>query len=102
MPQPPVPAPGKPALTSDRATFLFLADPRVVRWLQRYPSDTTTSATYANGRWTVGVFYGKAGEIATGSVDDVTGAVLEAWLGPQVAWTMARGLPGAFGGKKIN
>ncbi len=28
--------------------------------------------------------------------------MLEAWTGPQVAWTMARGLPGAFGGKKIN
>ena len=37
------------------------------------------------------VWSGKAGEIATGKVDDVTGAVLEAWTGPQVAWTMARG-----------
>jgi hypothetical protein len=32
----------------------------------------------------------------------VTGAVLEAWTGPQVAWGMARGGPGAFGGKRIN
>ena len=40
------------------------------------------------------VFSGKAGEIATGTVDDVTGAVLEAWTGPQVAWKMARGGPG--------
>src|SRR5262249_19888339 len=31
-----------------------------------------------------------------------TGAVIEAWTGPQVAWGMARGAPGAFGGKKIN
>ena len=28
--------------------------------------------------------------------------MLEAWTGPQVAWKMARGGPGAFGGKKIN
>ena len=26
----------------------------------------------------------------------------EAWTGPQVAWKMARGYDGAFGGKKIN
>ena len=43
-----------------------------------------------------------AGEIATGHVDDLTGKVTEAWTGPQVAWKMARGYPGAFGGQKIN
>jgi hypothetical protein len=81
---------------------LFLADAKVASWLRRYPPNPGTSATYANGRWTVNVFSGKAGEIATGFVDDVTGSVVEAWTGPQVAWTMARGGPGAFGGKKIN
>ncbi len=30
-------------------------------------------------------------------VDPYTGAVTEAWTGPQVAWGMARGYPGAFG-----
>jgi hypothetical protein len=59
-------------------------------------------ASLAKGTWTVNVYSGKAGEIATGTVDDVTGTVVEAWTGPQVAWTMARGGPGAFGGKKIN
>jgi hypothetical protein len=44
----------------------------------------------------------KAGEIAKGTVDDVTQAVTEAWTGPQVAWTMARGVKGAFGGTRIN
>jgi hypothetical protein len=29
-------------------------------------------------------------------------AVTEAWTGPQVAWKMARGYDGAFGGRKIN
>jgi hypothetical protein len=42
-----------------------------------------------------------AKEIAQVIVDDATGAVLEAWTGPQVAWTMARGYPGAFG-RKVN
>src|SRR5205807_4542673 len=44
----------------------------------------------------------KAGEIATGRVDDATATVTEAWTGPQVAWKMARGYKGAFGGDKIN
>ena len=48
------------------------------------------------------MFSGDAGEIATGKVDDATGVVLESWTGPQVAWGMARGSPGAFGGRRIN
>ena len=34
--------------------------------------------------------------MATGLVDDTSGAVLEAWTGPQVAWPLARG-PGLGG-----
>ena len=48
------------------------------------------------------VWSGPAGEVVTGTVDDASGAVTEAWTGPQVAWKMARGYSGAFGGKKIN
>ena len=47
-------------------------------------------------------WWGAAGEIARGRVDDDTKQVLEAWTGPQVAWSMARGGAGAFGGKTIN
>jgi hypothetical protein len=36
-------------------------------------------------------------EVAQVIVGDATGTVLEAWTGPQVQWTMARGYPGAFG-----
>src|SRR5204863_154286 len=32
-------------------------------------------------------------------IDDRTGRVLESWSGFQVAWSMARGYPGAFGRK---
>ena len=71
-------------------------------WLERYPPKPDVEASYSKGTWTVNVFSGKAGEIATGSIDDVTGAVLEAWTGPAVAWKMARGGPGAFGGTRIN
>jgi hypothetical protein len=40
-------------------------------------------------------------EVAQIYVSDATGRVTEAWTGPQVAWTMARGYPGAFG-RKVN
>ncbi len=80
----------------------FLADKKVHAWLERYPPKPVTDATYAQGQWTVNVWSGKAGEIATGNVDDSTGEVTQAWTGPQVAWRMARGYPGAFGGTKIN
>jgi hypothetical protein len=44
-------------------------------------------------------FFSKNGkkEIAQVIIDDLTGRVLEQWTGFQVAWTMARGYPGAFG-----
>ncbi len=40
-------------------------------------------------------------EVAQMYVDDTTGKVTEAWTGYKVAWTMARGYPGAFG-RKVN
>jgi hypothetical protein len=43
----------------------------------------------------------EAGQVALAKVDDTSGAVTEAWTGPQVAWKMARGYDGAFG-RKIN
>jgi hypothetical protein len=43
-----------------------------------------------------------AGQIVQATVDDASGVVVTAWTGPQVAWGMARGVPGAFGGAKIN
>jgi len=92
----------KPKTSMDEAIARFLADPKVASWLRRYPPKPTTDATFSQGVWSVNVWSGKAGEIATGKVDDASGAVTEAWTGPQVAWNMARGAPGAFGGDKIN
>jgi len=93
-----------PRLNSQRVLTIFMAHPKVADWLKRYPPNPATEATYDAGakRWRVKIWSGDAGQIADGSVDDGTTAVLEAWTGPQVAWTMARGSPGAFGGKTIN
>ena len=74
-------------------------------WVRRYPRKSlVTQATYDKTYrvWDVKVWSGPAGEIAAGRVDDLGAVVTEAWTGPQVAWRMARGGAGAFGGKKIN
>src|SRR5438067_290095 len=94
-------------LTQQRATAIFLANPKVARWLRHYPPKTrTTQATYSAqyGNWTIKVWTSidKVGEVSTGRGQDSTGVVTEAWTGPQVAWKMARGYQGAFGGKEIN
>ena len=108
-----------PRLTKERATAIFIGSDKVADWLDRYPrKGRVTDATYEadaskcsgaqGGCWTVHVWWSNkdksvdAGEIAQGKVDDASTRVTEAWTGPQVAWKMARGYEGAFGGKKIN
>ena len=57
----------------------------------------------SSGRWQVS-YYDRstpAKEIAQVYVSDDTGRILEDWTGFQVAWTMARGYPGAFA-RKVN
>jgi hypothetical protein len=94
--------PTAPRLRSAEAIRIFLTDPKVVAWLKRYPPNPDSYATFGDGDWTVNVSSGAAGEIATGTVDDQAAIVTEAWTGPQVAWPMARGGQGAFGGNQIN
>ncbi|HMJ95761.1 MAG TPA: hypothetical protein VK486_07905 [Thermoleophilaceae bacterium] len=59
-----------------------------------------TAYTRGIGRWQVSFFRGGREEVQV-QVDDRSGAVIEQWSGDQVAWTMARGYPGAFG-RKLN
>ena len=99
------PAAPKSVLTENQAILALLQVPKVKHWLARYPEETlvkqaTYDSTYRD--WDVKVWSGKAGEIASGRIDDLSGIATESWTGPQVAWTMARGGAGAFGGKRIN
>ena len=89
--------------TAAQVTKLALADSKVSAWLDRYPPSPTTAAVFdGRGRiWTVKVWSGAAGQIALVEVEDRTGVVRNAWTGPQVAWKMARGRPGAFGGRTL-
>jgi hypothetical protein len=100
-----VPSPVAPQLTKARALQVFERHPKVADWLARYPTTGLVDEETFNSKdasWTVKIWWGKAGEIAEGRVDDASGVVLEAWTGPQVAWKMGRGYSGAFGGRWIN
>jgi len=97
--------PSAPRLSEQAAIARFLAESKVSDWVSRYPrAGRVTQAEYDRRYrdWTVRVWWDKAGEIALGRVDDESGQVKEAWTGPQVAWTMARGIEGAFGGRTVN
>ena len=80
-----------------------LAHPKIAAWLERYPPDPTNSARFRreSRTWLFKAWSGDAGQIAQAVVDDTNGVVTEAWTGPQVAWKMARGGEGSFGGKTL-
>ncbi|MEP6811636.1 MAG: hypothetical protein ABI990_01465 [Actinomycetota bacterium] len=91
--------------TKAKVYATFVRDRKVAAWLKRYPTTDRVHEEDFDGKtasWTVKIWWGKAGEIAEGKVDDASGVVTESWTGPQVAWKMARGYPGSFGGAKIN
>jgi hypothetical protein len=100
-----VPVQSGSRMTKAQALAIVRADPKVKSWLTRYPntgfSDEESYDASAH-QWTVKIWWGRAGEVVEGTVDDATGAVLSAYTGPQVAWGMLRGVKGAFGGTKIN
>jgi len=82
-------------------------DRTVVATLRRHPGATASAYLKGSGRWQVSYFTAprrgqpssERKEIAQVIIDDRTGRVLESWSGFQVAWSMARGYPGAFGRK---
>ena len=71
-----------------------------VREARRDGTLDPTAYTKGVGRWQVS-FFRDGREVVQVQVDDRSGAVIEQWSGDQVAWTMARGYPGAFG-RKLN
>jgi hypothetical protein len=79
--------------TEASAKAAFLEYAKVARWLERYPRPAWIATARFRPRldvWQVSVFSGRAGEIAHGKVD-TSGRVVEAWVGPEVAWPLARG-----------
>ena len=79
------------------------AHPKIREEIRKYPTAYVRAYLKGPTGWQVSWLVpprGRGGhttEIAQVLVDDRTGEVTEAWTGVQVAWTMARGYPGAFG-----
>ncbi len=71
--------------------------PRMRRVRADYPGSYDGAYLKGPGRWQVSYFARKGKEIGQVIISDASGRVLEQWTGFQVAWTMARGYPGAFG-----
>jgi hypothetical protein len=97
-----VPPPGR-RLTGEQVQRIAERLPRIVAERRNHRGSFPSVYTKGPGRWQVSFFTRDkpAREFAQVYVDDATGAVTETWTGFQVAWTMARGYPGAFG-RKMN
>jgi hypothetical protein len=86
-------------LTASAVERIAARAPTIVAELHRHPRAVPYEYTKGGGQWQVSWF--SAGrhqvELAQVYVSDATARVTQAWTGFQVAWTMARGYPGAFG-----
>ncbi|MEA2450475.1 MAG: hypothetical protein QOG63_2407 [Thermoleophilaceae bacterium] len=86
-------------LNAHQAIAIADRDPKVLA--ERPKHHEFRAYAYDKGavkQWQVS-YFGGGKELAQLTIDDATGAVLESWTGPQVAWKMARGYEGAFGSK---
>jgi len=86
-------------LTAAIVEEIAVSNAAVKAELRRHPRAIAYEYTKGPGRWQVSWFSAGANqkELLQVYVDDATGKVTEVWTGFQVAWTMARGYPGAFG-----
>lgn len=99
-PSPSIPPPGRRLTSRD-----VIATAELVRKIRRvraeHPGAYAVAYTKGATEWQVSIFSRDRAEIGQVKIDDLTGGVLEAWTGYQVAWTMARGYEGAFG-RRVN
>jgi hypothetical protein len=92
-----VPPPGR-KLSADRVLQIAEALPKMKAVRAKYRGSYGGAYLKGPARWQVS-FFSKGGnkEIGQAIIADADGRVLEQWTGWQVAWSMARGYPGAFG-----
>jgi hypothetical protein len=91
-----IPYPGR-HLSANQVLHIAEVLPKVRRERAKYPGSYGGAYLKGSGRWQVSYFSHKGKEIVQVYIADASGRVLEQWTGFQVAWTMARGYPGAFG-----
>jgi hypothetical protein len=91
-------------LTGRQAEAIANRTPTAIETRREHPDAFDNVFEKSGLRWQISYYVNRGKttkEIAQIYVSDDTGRVTEAWTGPQVAWTMARGYPGAFG-RKVN
>jgi hypothetical protein len=90
-------------LTASQVEAIAAKSPKIKAELRRHPNAVPYEYTKGPGRWQVSWFAigHPQVELAQLYIDDASGTISEAWTGFQVAWTMARGYPGAFG-RRVN
>jgi hypothetical protein len=91
------PAASSAAVSSTTAISTAARLPAVRAELRAHPHAYPQVSTPERGEWAVG-YYSRTTEIVEVIVAKADGAVLGAYTGYKIAWTMARGYPGAFGG----
>jgi hypothetical protein len=86
-------------LDANQVLAIARRSPAAIAELRRHPKLIAYEYTKGPGQWQVSWFTAAPHqrELLQIYVSDVTGTVTQAWTGFQVAWTMARGYPGAFG-----
>jgi hypothetical protein len=85
-------------LSADQVLAIAARLPRMKQLQREHPGAYAGAYLKPGFHWQVSYFTrGGKKEIGQIIIDDLTGRVLEQWTGFQVAWTMARGYPGAFG-----
>ncbi len=102
-PEAPVPVPASTMPPVGR----HLSSDQVLEIASRLPKMRAVRAHYRGSfgdaylkgatRWQVSYFSKQGSEIGLVYIADHNGKVLEQWTGFQIAWSMARGYPGAFG-----
>jgi hypothetical protein len=84
-------------LSSNRVLEIADALPKMRAVRARYPGSYGGAYLKGPTRWQVSWFSKQGKEIGQVIIADYTGHVMEQWTGFQIAWSMARGYPGAFG-----
>ncbi len=85
-------------LSANRVIAIASALPKMRTVRAKYRGSYGGAYLKGPGRWQVSFFSANGSkEIGQVIIADGSGRVLEQWTGFQVAWTMARGYPGAFG-----
>jgi hypothetical protein len=88
-------------LSPNRVLRIADALPKMRAVRARYRGSYGGAYLKGPSRWQVSYFSRKGKEIGQVIIADYTGHVMEQWTGFQIAWSMARGYPGAFG-KHVN